>query len=780
MQYLTRLAVSFFAAGSAVAQEAPAERDTSPILENIVVTAKKRESSLSDVPISIVAIDGQRLLETNIQSMSALGSYVPNMSMAETGIGNHVAIRGIFSGENPGFEQSVGTYVDGVYRGRGQQARALFFDLERVEVLRGSQSTLFGKNSVAGALNITSAKPTESAEAYVQATYEPETGEREVIGAVSGPLSSTLRGRIAARYRKQDGHIKNLTLGQDEPQRDERSFRVALEWDAPGDTTLLFKAEGGSFDVSGREIEILRELPAAVGPFTGLEYSQILQVFGQDASVANTQQDFARSANGDFSNNDTLELVLTVSKPLGRFELTSITAHSGYEFEELCDCDFTGGNVFQAGFNEEFDQFSQELRISSPVEDRISFIAGVYFETRDLEFSDTLFVDQDSVIVPVVNALTNSTNGQFIGNTGTPRMFRQDTSNWSLFGEATWAVSDRLRLTAGLRLATEEKSAARSLAITDISGGPLAQPAATVAPLLYAGLFNVSAHNIRGDRSEDQVLPSLSLQYDLNETSMAYLLLSTGAKAGGFDERSNNAPANGGSFEFEDEWATNFEAGFKIGFADGAAEVNASLYRTNFEDMQVSVFDGVLGYNVTNAGEAITQGMELDARWAISQRFLLSAAIGTTDFEFRDYLGQCFFGRVPDASDGVNCNYRGQSNVYAPDWNGIISANYQQPIGDRLLFRAVADLSFTDDYFTTPTLDPNQVQEAYTRVNLRLSLGDAGGRWELALIGKNLTDRSIVPYSLDTPLAGASFGAPSFWGFVEEPRTVGLQASASF
>ncbi len=774
MRQLLLAAACVWAVSPAAAQEAP------PILEEIVVTATKREALLSDVPLSVAAIDGQRLLETNIQSMQALSSYVPNMSMAETGIGNHIAIRGIFSGENPGFEQSVGTYVDGIYRGRGQQARGLFFDLQRVEVLRGSQSILFGKNNIAGALNITTARPTDAAEGYLQATFEPDTGEREFVGALSGPLSPTLSARLAARFRSQDGHIDNLTLARDEPQRDESSARLTLAWEAPNDFDVLFKAEVGRFDVTGREIEILNEIPAAGGPFVDLRYADILLLFGQDPSVANTTQDFARSANGDFSNNDSLELVLSITRPIGELEFTAITGYSEYEFDELCDCDFTGANVFTAGFEEQFEQFSQELRLTSPAGQTLSYIAGIYFETRELNFFDTLFVNDTSVIVPVVNALTMSTNGQFIGNTGTPRYFDEDTTNWSVFGEATWSISDRLRLTAGLRLATEEKSATRSLAITDINGAALEEPAATVAPLLYAGLFNVTNHDIQGDRSEDQVMPSLSVQYDWRDDTMGYVLVSRGAKAGGFDERSNNAPANGGSFEFEDEAATNFEAGLKMRFAGGAAELNAAIYRTEFEDQQVSVFDGVLGYNVTNAGEAVTQGIELDARWAVNDQLLLTAAIGTTDFEFRDYIGQCYFGQVPDAPDGVNCNYRGQSNIYVADWNGVLSADFVQPVGDNIVLRLVADLAFTDDYFTTPTLDPAQVQKGYSKLNARLSVGDIDRRWEVALVGKNLTDRTVVPYSLDTPLAGASFGAPSYWGFVEEPRTVGLQASLSF
>ncbi len=757
-----------------------AAQDESVYLEEIIVTATKREQPLHDVPLSISAVDGRRLLETGIANMETLRRYVPNLNMSETGIGNHIAIRGIFSGENPGFEQSVGTYVDGIYHGRGQQSRGLFLDLQRVEVLRGSQSIVFGRNSIAGALNITSARPTDYAEGSLFAGFIPETESREFVGVLSGPLGADVRGRIAARSRTQDGHIANLTLGRDEPQRDETNVRVSLEWDAPNDFAVYFKAEAGRFDVTGRQVEILEETPAAAGPFTGLEYADILLLFGQDSSVANSSLDYARSSNGDFSNNDSLELVLSISRPVGDLEFTAVTGFSSYEFDELCDCDFTGGNVFKAGFQEEFDQFSQEFRITSPLGRRLEYLVGLYYETNNLDFFDTLFVDDQSIIVPVVDALTMSTNGQFLANTGTPRFFSQDASSWSAFGQVGYELTDGLRLIAGLRVTNEEKTASRSLTITDINGDPLPEPGATVAPLLYAGLFNVSNHDIRGKRTEFQAMPSLSLQYDIGEDSMGYLLVSTGSKSGGFDERSNNAPANGGSFEFEDEWATNGEAGLKMRFASGAAELNAAVYRTRFEDLQVSVFDGVLGYNVTNAGEAVTQGIELDARWAVSDELILSAAIGTIDFEFKDYIGQCYFGQQPDAADGRNCNYRGQSNTYVADWNGLVSADYIRTFGGDLVFRAVVDVTFTDDYPTTPTLDPAQVQDGYTNVNARLAIGGDDGLWEVALLGRNLTDEVIVPYSLDTPLAGANFGAQSVWGFVAEPRTIALQASIGF
>jgi outer membrane receptor protein involved in Fe transport len=198
---------------------AAASAQDSTALEEIEVTAQMRVESLQDVPIAVSAVGGDKIADARIMRIEELKNYVPALFMTETAIGNNISIRGIFSGVNPGFEQSVGTYVDGVYRGRSQQARAPFLDLERVEVLRGPQSILFGKNSVGGALNITTARPTDEFEAMVSALYEPRYNERELAAHVSGPFTQRLRGRLAASYRETDGYVENATLGTDETGR---------------------------------------------------------------------------------------------------------------------------------------------------------------------------------------------------------------------------------------------------------------------------------------------------------------------------------------------------------------------------------------------------------------------------------------------------------------------------------------------------------------------------------------------------------------------------------
>ncbi|MBX3702694.1 MAG: TonB-dependent receptor [Steroidobacteraceae bacterium] len=789
------------AGGAASAQD-------STSLGEIIVTAQKRAESLQDVPLAVSAVSGAKIAEAGIMKIEDLKNYVPTLFMTETAIGNNISIRGIFSGVNPGFEQSVGTYVDGVYRGRPQQTRAPFLDLERVEVLRGPQSILFGKNSVGGALNITTARPTEEFEAMVSALYEPEYDEQEFTASISGPFTDRFRGRLAARYREVDGHLRNATLGTDDPSREETTARAWLEWDVSDRVTASFKAEIGEFDVVGRQIEIAQEIPAAAGPFAGLTYGQILAALGQHPSVLNNTPDFIRSSNGDFSNNDTEEYVLQVDWQLGENTLTSVTAYSKYEFDELCDCDFTGGNVFLVAMAEEFDQTSQEIRLTSPTGGKLEYILGAYYETSDLTFRDTILAPSNSVLVPLLNAnpAFNGTPlqgiaGTMVANTGTPRVFNQDAKSYSAFAQFSWNMNDEFRSTLGMRYTKEEKDASRRLIITDINGNPLAPPQSLLAPAVYRSVFNVRPHDLSGSRKEDQFLPSLTFEWSPDDNTMLYLGWSKGAKSGGYDARSNNptappavvctnpptntvpagcTPASGiGTFEFDNERATNVELGAKIRIG-GSFELNAALYRTDFEDLQVSTFDGVLGFNVRNAGEAEIKGLEIDMRWQATDHLLFSSSLAYTDFEFLDYIGQCAFGQPSDAGDGLNCNYKGKTNEFVAPWVITLGSQYRRPIGSNLAFHLGADVYYTDQYFVAPTLDARQMQESYYKVNGRVGLGSQSGSWDVSLIGKNLTDEQILPYGNDTPLAGRTFGAFSAWRFVEPGRSVAIQGTVRF
>ena len=792
---------------------AGAQESTS--LAEIVVTAQKRTESLQDVPIAVSAVSGAKIAEAGIMKIEDLKNYVPTLFMTETAIGNNISIRGIFSGVNPGFEQSVGTYVDGVYRGRPQQTRAPFLDLERVEVLRGPQSILFGKNSIGGALNITTARPTSEFDAMVSALYEPDLDEQEFTAHVSGPFTDRFRGRLAARYREIDGHLENATLSTDDPSREETTVRAWLEFDVNDNMTVALKAEHGEFDVIGRQIEIAQELPAAAGPFTGLTYAQILAAFGQDPSVLNNTPDYIRSSNGDFSNNETDEYVLQADWQLGEKTLTIINAYSKYDFSELCDCDFTGGNVFSVLMDEEFDQTSHEIRLTSPTGGKLEYILGAYYETSDLEFRDTIQVAANSVLVPLLNSnpalcvgpFANPTPppcgraGTAIANTGTPRLFTQDSKSYAAFAQLSWNMNEEIRSTLGLRYTKDEKDATRSLKITELDGDPLAGLQAALAPAVYSAVFNVrrtDLHDLSGSRDEDNVLPSITIEWSPDDATMLYASWSKGSKSGGYDARSNNPtvppgtactapstpagclPASGvGTFEFEEEDATTFEIGAKARIGD-RFEINAALYRTEFTDLQVSTFDGVLGFNVRNAGESEVKGLEIDMRFQATDNLQLFSSMAYTDFEFIDYIGQCAFGQPSDAGDGLNCSYKGKTNEFVAPWVITAGYSYTRPIGSKLAFHAGSDVYYTDATFVAPTLDARQKQESYYKVNTRLGIGHQNGSWDVSLIGKNVFDEDILPYGNDTPLAGRTFGAFSAWRFVEPGRTVAVQGTLRF
>ncbi len=765
------------------------------VLEEVIVTAQIRAESLQDVSVSVSAISGSKLMEAGIDKIEDLQAYVPNLTMSETGIGTNIYIRGIGSGINQGFEQSTGMYIDGVSYGRAQLSRAPFLDLERVEVLRGPQNILFGKNSIAGALSITTAKPSEEFEGSVTALYEPDHGEKVFDLVLSGPLTDAVGARLAYRNRDMDGYMENLTLGDDEPGRDEETIRLTVDWDITPDLDVTVKYEHGDFDVTGRQIEIEGEETSLLQPFAGLgwNYSQILfGGFGQDASVLNNTQDFKRSSNGDFSKNSTDNFTITANYDLGEQTVTLIAASNSYDYEELCDCDFTGANIFSLVSEEDYEQYSFEARIASAVGQTFEYIAGIYYQESELDFTDEFFVPSNSILIGAVNSVSPGA-GDLLSATSAPRTFQQDADLWSAFTQVTWNITDSFRLILGGRFSSEDKSATRVLDITNIDGTPIV-PSALKAGVeqVYASSFQFETHNLKSDRGEDKFAPSVTAEWDVNEEVLLYATTSQGFKSGGYDVRSNASPnANPnptlnflvprGSFEYDEEESISFEFGAKTTLLDGAAELNVALFYTEYSDLQVSIFDGRVGFNVGNAAEAETQGLEIDGRWRLTESLTLLGAIAFLDFEFTDYPnGQCNQGEAPTSIDGINCDYKGKTNQYVADWSGNLGLDYFTTLGSQLELRSTLDVIFTDDYNPSQTLDPVLDQSGYTKVNARIALSDTDSVWEVALVGKNLTDEDIMTYGNATPLAFSTFGAKSRYTFYERDRSVALQGTYRF
>jgi len=796
----------------------------------IVITARKRSENLQDVPLSVVAVSGELMQQQGIKKLEDLQFKVPNFTMTETGIGSNIAIRGIFSGVNQGFEQSVGTYIDGIHYGRAQQSRAPFLDVERVEVLRGPQSILFGKNSIAGALNITSAQPTKEFEGYAQASYLPSQDDWEVLGAVSGPITDTLRARVAGRFHKGDGYIDNLTLDRSEPQRKDWNLRGTLEWDVTDNLEVSLKAEHGEFDVKGRNIEIYNELPSIspIGLFHDKTYAEILttigalnpaDIFVTDPSVLNNVKDEKRSSNGDTSDNSSSTYVLTANWDTDIGTVTSITGYNKFKYGELCDCDFTGATILTVDLREKYEQFSQEIRLASDTSGKLDYIVGGFYQTSDHSYADSINVPVDSLLVPVVNMKVAGA-GPLFGGSRAAREANVDTDVLSAFGQLTYKFTDQLRLTVGGRVTHEEKEGDRTLTIQAIDGSALTGPAATIAPLVYAQLLRISStnlvtiagatpvppggscfigalppgqraaacladlgvHPVDGKVSKTGFVPSVTVQYDVNDDIMLYGSFVKGTKSGGFDFRGNNRgffSTMADAFEFSEEKATNWEAGAKTRFLDGRAIFNVALYHTKIKDLQVSVFDGSLGYVVGNAN-ARTQGIEVDGRLAITRNLTLRGSGALTDFEFTNYPnGQCFPGQTPDGIGG-QCDYKGKTNQLVADWQATLAVDWAHQLTDWLELRTTADMFATDNYFLSPTLDPAQVQGSYAKFNLRVALGSPDNRWEIALLGKNLTDKHVVSMGVTTPLSYSTFGAYSQANVVGEGRTFAVQGRFNF
>ena len=778
------LAISAVIASTATAQDL--------VLEEVVVTAQKRVERLQDVPISVNAVSGAKMEEAGITNLEGMTAYVPNLTMNQTGIGTIIAIRGISSGINQGFEQSVGQYVDGVYYGRAQLARAPFMDLERVEVLRGPQSILFGKNSIGGAISMVTAKPTEEFEGQVTALYEPTHGEKDLRVVLSGPLTDTLSGRLSIMGRDMDGYYDNTTLNRDESGDKEQVIRGQLQWDASEDLTMNLKLETGSFDTKGRNLEAINpvEKPG------GLPYATALLGATGGAYVLDTEQDFKRQSNGDFSNNDTKNATLTIDYALGDHTLTAITGYNAYNYEEDCDCDFTGATIFTADSREDFKQYSQEIRIASPGGETIDYIGGLFYQSSEMTFDDAIRVPNTSLLGGLSTLLLG---------TASQRDFTQDSELWSAFAQATWNINDAWRLTLGGRYTSEDKDATRTQHHTNVLGNDVGSSDVLLNTVYTA--FRLEPYpTIDDSRSEGAFTPLVTLQWDATDDAMLYATYTEGFKAGGFDVRSNAHPdpaygvtiitaggpiqttqANGfapGVFEYEEEKAKSFELGTKMTLADGAAELNAAIFHTEITNMQTSQFDGVLGFNVTNAGEATTQGVELDGRWLVAEGLTLSGSLGFLDFTYDKFPNsQCYFGQTPDSSTNPGlCDLKGKNREFAPEFQGTISADYTQPMGENLEWRITGDVNFSDSYFTSPTLDPNLEQDAYAKLNLRLAMGSQDGMWEVALVGKNLTDESIATFGNQLPVSTTLTGGTgtAYYSFFERPRSIALQGTMRF
>jgi len=736
------LAITLVSSGLTISM--PAAQAERVVLEEVVVTAQKRTESLQDVPISVSAVSGEKIAQAGISKMEELSAYVPNFTVSKSGLGDNIYMRGLGSGVNQGFEQTVGTYVDGIYRGRGPLIRSAFLDLERVEVLRGPQGTLFGKNTIAGALNLTSANPGDEFEASVSASYTPKFGRTETEVVLSGPLSDTFGARLALKYNEDDGYLKNVVTGKDEVASDSLVGRLTLAWDISNDLSANLKFQHDEFDSEGRTRGVV------VQP-GGIPASPLLLETELDTNIATTNPALGEKEEDDTSVD---HVTLNLEYALNEHTLNFVSGWQEYDIDRTQDSDSTPLPVIYLANRESYEQFSQEVRLTSPGGEFMDYILGAYYQTSELTYNELAHV---YAIGP------NGLDGV--------REYTSDSDGWSVFGQFTFSLSDALRATAGLRYTEEEKDGFRDLQLLMLGTGP--GGADVVVPAIPpAGL---ASHTLEADRTERSLTPSVNVQYDWGE-SMLYATASKGFKAGGFDSRAN-LPVN---FEFEEEEVLSVEVGAKMSLAGGAAELNISAFWMEFSDLQTSTFDGSLGFFVENAAEAVSQGVEVDGRWRLSEALTLFGSLGYLDFEWQEFSGaKCFVSGVvaPDnlEANGSSCDLSGKENAFTPEWSATLGVQYERALTDGLELRASTDLLFKDNHYTASDLNPHTEQEAYTKFNARLALADTAGVWEVALVGKNLTDELTQNHAVDVPFVSGAYAVR-----VEEPRSLAIQAKYHF
>ncbi|MBB5186572.1 MULTISPECIES: TonB-dependent receptor [Zhongshania] len=738
---MQRTLVSVLSLGSLLSLTMPALAQTEAStgkklqLEEVLVTAQKRVESLSDVPVSVTALDGDKLQKAGISNLSDLSDYTPNFKMVEGGLLPNVYMRGVGSGSNQGFELSVGIFSDGVHLGRPHQTRGAFMDLERVEVLRGPQSILFGKNAIAGALSLISAKPGDEVESHFSGMTGGPDDIQEFNAMVSVPLTDTFGVRAAFRSRDEAGYMFNENPARDrnEPAVEEFSARVTLGWDPTDAIASTLKLEKTNREQRGRQFETTH-----ASALTG-------------CSGENVKLDGIKNADTDeYAEIDNYNATLNVDVDVAGGTFSSVTAATGFDSEDLFDGDSSSFNTVPLLGIEEYDQLSQEFRFTSPGGEFIDYIFGVFYQRGEMVFDEStpLTIRNGALadagrdpIGCLINMQTNVT-------ADLEKDFYMNSDAWSGFVQLTFNLSETLRTTLGVRYVREEKEGFRELFLYQ-SGTKNNVDPVTGAIL---GALNIEAHQLDRIRDVGVTLPSVNVQWDATPDVMTYFTATQGAKSGSFDARNNNAsygPGGGGSnFEFEDELATAYELGAKMTLADGAAELNLALYHVKYEEMQVSVFDGVAGFVVSNAGSALTQGVELDSRWLLSEWFMLSGSLAYLDFEWLDYReGPCI------ATDDEDiCDLSGKENQQTPKWTAALSGTLSYPLSANIMLDFTADASYKDTHFTSGDLDPRGIQEAYTKVNARLAVGETNGRWSVALVGKNLSDEMTIGIGSPTVL----------------------------
>ena len=786
-----------------------AESAIAQALDEVIVTATRRAESIQDVPVSVVAMSAEDLDDLGAINVADVSAYIPNMEFVSNGVRSNFYIRGIGSGPTHSIEQSVGRFVDDVYIGRADANLHGFLDIANIEVLRGPQGTLFGKNTAAGAVIVRTADPTEEFTSGLKArygVYSTVNDYKDLEGFVSGSLSDNFRGRVALRFRDDGGFVENILPGPDSAERQDILGRVKLEWDVGDSTTVQFKGEYATFDMDGQAIGEVNGVPSAFplsGPpleaispellavdwVNGIDCQSSTSYTTPPAGTPLPSPPFPPIAvfeditglpggttvdSGTFCpgrEQDTSTIALTVDHELeSGAALRFITALQQYEWDHRFNSiDQGAGTTFRAIRAEEYDGLSAELRLTSAARENFDYIVGLYYESSELERFQRSHFNFTSFFGAPLPFLTRN------------EPWNQDTETVALYGQVRFGVSENVSVTLGARYSDESK---------DYNFQRFCNPYQTNDPFAPNGLFGGQCpafFNFDADRSEsrdeDNFSPAFGLEWNATDDLLVFFTASQGYKSGGFSDR---VESQTGPIDYEPETNDTFELGFKGTFFDGAMTANLTAYHMDIEDMQLASATSSLGFEVTNAGAATSQGVEFEMDWQVSDIFRMGGNFALTNAEFDEFNGACQasgadnprYGVAPANTDGSGtCDYSGFPLIFAPEYKGSVYGAWEIPqavAGWDFSARLTATLS--DEFATSQTLEAGEYQESFSKIDGSVRLTSGDGKYSWALVGRNLTEEATLDWSI---LQGNPF-VRMYFASAKPPRDISLQFTANW
>lgn len=727
----TLAGTAVLASGSAVAQETRDRQMANERgIEEVVVTAQRRTESVQDVPLAISAINADGLLSRGIESPQDLQFSVPGLTITGTELGQaKVTIRGVgFASEVAiGSDPGVPLHIDGHYTQASSFVTRDMFDVERVEVLRGPQGTLYGRNALGGTINIITKRPSEEFEAEVAA----DAGNFNKLllqGVMSGPFSDSLRGRVAFSTENRDGYITNISNGDDLNDSDYAMIRGALEWDISDKGTALLS--GFSY----------RDDSNAPGAQVSGEYPQEPLLLGfvpnpwLAPGVGSNLPEDARRVRSELTpdnTNDADGMFLSIDWNLYGADFRSLTGYNDTS-ANLSHIDIDGSDLVFTEANSivGWETFTQEFQLLSNNNSNVKWVVGAFYYDEKSNFKYEL--EFFSLAGP------GNANTLFVGG---PQ--KVNSTSKALFGQLDWSIMDDLVLVAGLRHTKDEKDVDERVFFGAV-GDPIVPFSAT------------------DEESWNKTTGKLGLNYSLNEDVMVYGEISNGYKAGGF-----NAGSLQGS-PYDPETITAYQAGVKSQLFSWM-RLNVAAYYYDYKDKQESKIDDLLVV-FENAGAATATGIEMELHMRPTEALTIDSSLTYQNAEYDEFLTEDPLNPELGLQD-----MNGNSLPYSPELKFYLGAQYDWQIKMGSVSARV-DYSWTDSYFFRAYNLDSDTTDSFHRTNARLAWTSNDTRWYVSLYGKNLENEDVRSYqTAAASILGNVTNARYF-----APRTYGVQARYSF